>query len=90
VHARAGPQVDDQVGPLHELVVVLDDDQRVALVAQREEGRDQPLVVARVQADARLVEDVEDAGEVGAELRGEADPLGLAPESVFVGRSSER
>ncbi len=62
----------------HDLVVVLDDEERVALGAQRLERRDQPLVVARVQADARLVQHVQDAGEVGAELRGQPDPLRLA------------
>jgi hypothetical protein len=31
----------------------------VALVAQLAQDRDQPLVVARVQADRRLVEDVQ-------------------------------
>jgi hypothetical protein len=36
------------------------------------------LVVARVQADGRLVEDVADAAQVGAELRGEPDALRLA------------
>ena len=31
-----------------------------------------------MQADGRLVEQVEDAGEAGADLGGEADALGLA------------
>ena len=38
----------------------------------------QPLVVARVQADARLVEDVQHADQAAADLPGEADALGLA------------
>ena len=76
--AGAGAEVDDVVGPLHDGVVVLDDEQGVALVAQRLERGDEPLVVAGVQADGRLVEHVEHAGEVGAELGGEPDALGLA------------
>ena len=39
---------------------------------------DQPVVVALVQADARLVEDVEDADQAGADLGGQPDALGLA------------
>jgi hypothetical protein len=78
VNAGGGTEVDDAVGARHELVVVLDHEQRVALGAQGLERVDQAVVVAGVQADARLVEHVEHAGEVGAELGGEADALGLA------------
>ncbi len=39
---------------------------------------DQPRVVALVQADRRLVEDVEDADELRADLRREPEPLRLA------------
>src|SRR6185503_11600624 len=35
-------------------------------------------VVPRVETDARLVEDVENAGESRSDLRGEPDPLRLA------------
>ena len=42
------------------------------------ERADQPLVVALVQADARLVEDVEHTHQAGADLRGQADALRLA------------
>ena len=78
MYACAGPQIDDMVGAPHEFVVVFDDEEGIALVAERFEGLDQAVVVARVQADAGLVEHVEDAGEIGAELRGEADALGFA------------
>ena len=40
--------------------------------------REQLAVVALVQADGRLVEDVDDAGQLRADLRGEADALALA------------
>src|SRR5208283_3655470 len=78
VHARAGAEVDYVVRAPHELVVVLDDDERVALVAQGGERGDEAPVVARMQADAGLVQDVQHPGEVGAELRREPDALGLA------------
>ncbi len=69
--------VDDPVGGLDGVLVVLDHDERVAHVAQPDQGLDQPVVVALVQADGRLVEDVEDSDESGADLGGEADALGL-------------
>ena len=46
--------------------------------AQAGQGLDEPAVVALVQADGRLVEHVEHADQAGADLRGQADALGLA------------
>ena len=78
VLARAGADVDDPVGGGDGVLVVLDDDERVAEVAQPGQGLDEPVVVALVQADARLVEHVEDADEAGADLGGQPDALRLA------------
>jgi hypothetical protein len=66
------------VGGADGVLVVLDDQDGVAEVAQAEEGGDQAVVVSLVEADARLVEDVRDADEGRADLGGEADALGLA------------
>src|SRR5262249_17506644 len=41
-------------------------------------AREEPIVVARMEADARFVEDVENADETRADLAGETDALGLA------------
>jgi hypothetical protein len=57
---------------------MLDDDDRVAAVAESLESRDESLIVTRVESDGRLVEDVEDAREAGANLRRKADSLHLA------------
>ena len=57
---------------------MLDDEDGVADVAQVVQQADEALAVARVQADGRLVEDVERADERGAEIRGELDALRLA------------
>ena len=45
---------------------------------ERFERVEQRVVVARMQADGRLVEHVEHAAQVRAELRGEPDALGFA------------
>ena len=78
VLAGARAHVDEVVGGAHRPLVVLDDDHRVADVAQALERRDQLVVVALVQPDRRLVEDVEHADQRGADLRRQPDPLGLA------------
>ena len=74
-NAGAGAEIDDVVGRPHRVFVVLDDDHRVALVAQLGERFQQPVVVARVQADRRLVENVEHADQAAADLAGQADAL---------------
>ena len=77
VFARARPEIDHVVGRANRLFVVLDDDDGVAEIAQPRQRRQQLAVVALVQADRRLVEHVEHAGEVRADLRRQADALAL-------------
>ena len=76
--AGAKTEVDDLVGHANHVGVVLDDQHGVALVAQLLEDRDEPLVVARMQADRRLVEHIQRVHERRAERRREIDPLRLA------------
>ena len=75
---RAGADVEDVVGGADGVLVVLDDDDAIAQVAQLAHRGDEPVVVALVQADARLVEHVEHARQPGADLRGEPDALRFA------------
>ena len=78
VLAGSGAEVDDGVGRPHGVFVVFYNEEGVAFVAEVEHGLDEALVVLDVEADGGFVEDVEDAGEVGAELGGEANALGFA------------
>ena len=74
-----GAEVDDPVGALDDVEVVLDDDHGVALVDQPLQHLEQLVDVGEVQAGGGLVEDVERlAGGDLAELGGELDALGLA------------
>ena len=77
--AALGAEVDQLVGRLDHVEVVLDHDDGVAVVDQAAEHLEQALDVGEVEAGGRLVEDVE--GVAGGDLRelgGELDPLGLA------------
>ena len=76
--AGARAEIDDEVGRTHRFLIVLDDDDGVADIAQALEGGQQALVVAVVQADRGFVEDVEHADQSRADLRGEADALRFA------------
>ena len=57
---------------------MFDDDHRVAGIAQLLQAADQAPVVALVQADRGLVEDIKHVDQLRADLRGEADTLALA------------
>ena len=78
VAAAAGAEVDEVIGGADRLGVVLDDEHGRAHVDERAQVREEAPRVARVQADGRLVEHVERAGEAAAELRAEAQALHLA------------
>ena len=69
---------------------MLDDNDGVAEVAQPLQRVEQPAVVALVQADGGLVEDIEHAGQPRADLGGEADALALAAaERARIARQGE-
>ena len=76
--AWAGTEVDHPVGSPDRIFVVLDHDDGVALVAEGFQRAKQLHIVARVQADRRLIEHVEHAREPRADLGCEPDPLALA------------
>ncbi len=73
--SRAGAEIDHVIGALDGLGIVFDNEHRVAHVAQRGQGIEQAVVIARMQADRRLIEHVEHAAQLRADLRGEADAL---------------
>ena len=57
---------------------MLDDDKGVAQVAQTLQGLDEAGVVALVQSDTRLVQNVEHTDKTGADLSGQTDALRLS------------
>jgi hypothetical protein len=85
VLAGAGTQIDDMIGGEDRVPVVLDDDHRVATALQLAQRADELLVVAVVQADARLVEDVEHPDQLRADLGGEPDALRFAARQAVGG-----
>ena len=78
MRARAGADVDEVVRRAHRVLVVLDDDERVAEVTQLAQCGQQLFIVALVQADGRLIQNIQHAHERRADLRCEPDTLALA------------
>src|SRR6185312_11280645 len=75
MNASSRAEIHDVVRFENRFLVVLDDDHGVADVAQCLESPEQPPIVALVQSDRGLIQDVHDTGESGADLAGEADAL---------------
>src|SRR5512145_3291409 len=77
------------IGSADRLFVVLDDDHGVAEIPQLLERRDEARIVALMQADRRLVEDVHHPRQARADLAREPDALRLAA-GKRLGRALER
>src|SRR5439155_12723775 len=75
---RPGPEIDNQIGRAHGLFIVLDDDNGVAHVAELFEAVEQALVIARMQANTGLIENIEDADQAGTDLTRQADALSFS------------
>ena len=78
VFSGAGAEVENAVGGAHDVGIVLDDEDRVSQVAQVVQDLDQPMRVAAVQADGRLVEHIERADQARSERSCELDALRFA------------
>ena len=76
--AGARADVDDPVRRADDRRVVLDDEHRVAVVAQPAEHGDEVIDVPRMESHGRLVQDVDEIDEVAVELPGHPHPLALA------------
>ena len=66
------------VGGIHRILVMLDDDERVAEIAEMLQRRQEAVVVALMKSDARFIEDVEHAHESRTDLRRQPYALRLA------------
>ena len=74
-----GAEIDDVIGRLDDVEVVLDHHHRVAVIAQPAQHAQQLGDVVEMQAGGGLVEDVDGlAGGPALQLAGELDPLRLA------------
>ena len=78
LNAAAWAHVDDPVGATDQVQVVLDDENGRSPLDEVLEHVDEDLHVIRVQADGRLVENVERAVLPSPHFRGQFEPLCLA------------
>ena len=74
-NTRTGPKVENQVGGPHRVFIMLDDQQRIALIAESFRGIDQAIIVSRVQADGRFIQYVQHTDQSRTNLACQANSL---------------
>src|SRR5687767_10758299 len=78
MRARAGAKIDNVIRATNSFLIVLNNQDRVAQIAQRGQRIQQTPVVARMQTDRRLVQNVQHAAKLRSNLRRQTDSLTFA------------
>src|SRR5437870_3401557 len=76
--AGAGTEINDAIRGWNGVWIMRDDEDGVSEIAEGLENINEPLRVARMEADSRLVEHVERTHKMRTERRGELNPLGFS------------
>src|SRR5262249_45986843 len=76
--AGAGAKVHNKIRAANRILIMIDDQYRIAQIAQTFERTEQAFVVACVEADAGLIEHIKNTAQPRADLRGEANALRFA------------
>ena len=78
VPPRTWPKIDHVVGPPNGLFIVLHDKNCVSQIAQVFESVEKAPVVAMMQADGGLIENIENTAKLRSNLRRQANALSFA------------
>ena len=76
--AGTGANVNQEIRRPHGVLVMLHHNQGIAQITQMCQGLQQFIVVALVQTNTRLVENIQHTHERRADLRRQTNPLGFA------------
>src|SRR5688500_9305582 len=76
--SASGPELDHVVGGFDRGRIVLDDEDRVSRIAQPVQQAEEPVHVARMQSNRRLVENIQSVDELRSQRVGQADSLRFA------------
>ena len=75
--ARAGTEIEDAIGSLHNVRIMFHDENRVPQIAQVMKDLDQPVRIAAVQANGWLIEHVQRSHQARPQRSCELDSLRL-------------
>ena len=76
VYSCSGSHIDNMIRSTYGFFIVFDHQNGIAEIAHLKEGFAKTLVVSLVQTDARFIKNIENAGQLRANLRGK--PYSLA------------
>src|SRR5436190_12184873 len=76
--ARTRSEINNIIRPAHRLLVMFDHQNRITPALEHRQSRQQLFVVACVEPDGRLVQNVEHAAEIRTKLRRQANPLAFS------------
>ena len=76
--ARRRAEINNIIRAAHGFFVMLDDENRVPQIPQRKQHVQEFRVVALMQADARLIKNIQHADQTRSNLRGKPDALAFA------------
>ena len=79
VFTGARPHIHDPVSRADRFLVVLDHQHGVAQIPHTLQRVYEPYIVSLMQANTRLIQNVENTHQLAADLRSQPDPLRLAP-----------
>ena len=77
-NTRTRPEIDQVIALAHRVFIVLDHDDGIPDIAKVLKRADQAIVIARMEANRWLVQNVKNSNQSGTDLTGQANPLGLA------------
>ena len=75
--SRSGPDVNHHIRGAHRILIMFHDNHRIAQITQMEQGAEQLVIVSLVQSDRRLIQNIGNTHQSGADLCGKPDPLRL-------------
>ena len=78
VHTGTRTQINQIVGRKNGLLIVFNDENRIANIAQMKQGFHEPCVIARVEPDSRLVKNIKRTDKPASKLGRETNALCLA------------
>ena len=70
--------VDQPISLTNRILIMFDDDKRIAEIPQMMQCPDQTLVITLMQSDGRFIQHIHHADQTGADLRGKTDTLRFA------------
>lgn len=78
MRSRAGTDVDNMICRIHRILIMLNDNERIAQIAQFFQRGQQTVIIALMQADARFVQYIKHTLQTGTDLGSQTNTLSFS------------